>query len=450
LIWDTTTWEHRAEFDGKDVIQWSPDGTRLVAVSAEHTLGIWDAATVEPLITLSGHTDVINALAWSPDGGQLVSGSADGTVRVWDAMTGNAIAVLPRENAVLAVAWSPDSHYIVAGIEGSTSFAAPDVIVTAWDAANFEPASMLHAAGYTESVMWAPDGIRLASAEGSMVKIWDSHTGKLLHVLDGYESNTSQVRWSPDGTLLAVQGNADSPVWIWDTTLGEHLATFGEYGQPFSYALGSWSPDSIHYAHGQPGGSIAIFDARSGELLMSLPKQSSTYPGDIEWSPDGAHLAAWVFGDDGSFVRIWDTNTRQLLDTMPGYGSIRWSPDGARLAYSDEDGLHLYDIDASTQVVIDTESFTVAWSSNGQHIATWWNPDCSMQDQVQIWDADSGERLAALDGGEGAWIDFVLWLPYGISRSTCGGAHYIAYSPDGTRWAIGYGFGIEVWKHGED
>ncbi|MGH3754831.1 MAG: hypothetical protein ACRDRP_19455, partial [Pseudonocardiaceae bacterium] len=69
-------------------VAWSPDGTRLLTSSADHTARIWDATTAQPLHQLTGHTNWVRAVAWSPDGTRLLTGSADGTVRVWDATSG--------------------------------------------------------------------------------------------------------------------------------------------------------------------------------------------------------------------------------------------------------------------------------------------------------------------------------------------------------------------------
>lgn len=46
---------------------------------------MWDAATGEPLRTLSGHTASVWSAAYSPDGRTIVTASGEGTDRVWDA-----------------------------------------------------------------------------------------------------------------------------------------------------------------------------------------------------------------------------------------------------------------------------------------------------------------------------------------------------------------------------
>jgi WD40 repeat protein len=69
----------------------SPDGTHVVTTSDDWTARIWDTATGELLLTLTGHTDGVSGGGFSPDGGQILTTSHDGTARIWDAATGNQI-----------------------------------------------------------------------------------------------------------------------------------------------------------------------------------------------------------------------------------------------------------------------------------------------------------------------------------------------------------------------
>jgi WD40 repeat protein len=53
--------------------------------SDDRTLKVWDAASGQATITLTGHTGPVLSVAFSPDGKRIVSGSSDGTLTVWDA-----------------------------------------------------------------------------------------------------------------------------------------------------------------------------------------------------------------------------------------------------------------------------------------------------------------------------------------------------------------------------
>ncbi|KAF8724515.1 hypothetical protein AX14_008698 [Amanita brunnescens Koide BX004] len=69
------------------------------------------------LIQLQGHDDQVNSVAFSPDRSKIVSESFDHTIRVWDASTG--IEILPplrgHEYSVTSVAFSPNGSKIISG-----------------------------------------------------------------------------------------------------------------------------------------------------------------------------------------------------------------------------------------------------------------------------------------------------------------------------------------------
>src|SRR5262249_11994489 len=71
----------------------SPDGPRIVAASADNTARIGDAATAKEIAVLR-HDGAVNSAAFSSDGSRIVTASGDNTARIWDAATAKEIAVL--------------------------------------------------------------------------------------------------------------------------------------------------------------------------------------------------------------------------------------------------------------------------------------------------------------------------------------------------------------------
>src|SRR5882757_7777027 len=77
----------RRRLSGGYATAFSPDGTRVVTASADHTARVWDARTGKPLTEPLEHRNSVNAVAFSPDGARVVTASDDTTARVWDVRT---------------------------------------------------------------------------------------------------------------------------------------------------------------------------------------------------------------------------------------------------------------------------------------------------------------------------------------------------------------------------
>jgi WD40 repeat protein len=59
--------------------------------SEDSDIRLWDAATGQYLLSLSGHSAAVNDLRFSPDGKRIVSASDDGSVKVWGEFDSDAL-----------------------------------------------------------------------------------------------------------------------------------------------------------------------------------------------------------------------------------------------------------------------------------------------------------------------------------------------------------------------
>jgi len=101
----------------------SRDGSRIVTAGADGNVFLYDAATGQVVLTLSGHSGVVRSASFSADAALVVSAGDDHTVRIWDARTGKQQLLLEDRaggNGVRGAVFAPDGTRIFyAGGEGA-------------------------------------------------------------------------------------------------------------------------------------------------------------------------------------------------------------------------------------------------------------------------------------------------------------------------------------------
>jgi Tol biopolymer transport system component len=189
--------------------------------------------------------------------------------------------------------------------------------------------------GQISAAAWSSDG-RLVAFDGPDDALWVMNGEKDIRRLVSYVFGGWV--WSPTEAKLAFI--RDSTLTVVDAATGRLLDLGEVTGDVTSHPV--WSPDGTRIVYGARGGSLYSVDARFGghSLLARLPGEYLDSMDEIEWSPDGAHLAIvndlapgggslYVMGSDGSDLHILRRNYQPL--------GLAWSPDGDVLAYATHD-----------------------------------------------------------------------------------------------------------------
>ncbi|MCA9139833.1 MAG: serine/threonine protein kinase [Planctomycetales bacterium] len=94
-------------------LAWSPD-SKLLLSSSNHKAKLWDPATGDKIVELSGHHETVCTVAWAPDGKRLLTADARGQIILWDPQTFKQALVLTSPVGVLrSVGWSADGMRIL-------------------------------------------------------------------------------------------------------------------------------------------------------------------------------------------------------------------------------------------------------------------------------------------------------------------------------------------------
>jgi hypothetical protein len=199
-------------------VAYSPDGTRIVSSSVDHTVRVWSAVTFEQFAELEGHQGGVRSVAFSPDGTQIVSGSDDCTLRIWNSITFEQLAeIRGHRGRVWSVTFSPDGTRIASGSD--------DRAVRIWDAVKFERLTELEGHQYAvRAVAFSPNGTRIVSGSADRaLRIWNAVTFEHLAKLESHQGEVTSVAFSPDGTHI-ISGSNDHTVLVWNAFSFAQLA----------------------------------------------------------------------------------------------------------------------------------------------------------------------------------------------------------------------------------
>jgi WD40 repeat protein len=248
-----------------DVV-YSPDGQRL-AIANGTTLTIIDAKTKSVISEASAHTTPIVMISWSPDGTRLVALSFNPSeITIWNVEPLESVLAYDI-GSIWHLAWSPTADQIA--MMGVTSLGVFILDIEKSIQAQHEETSYIgreasispHAGG----VAWNSTGTIVAVAMGDgTIGLFDVTSGKeIITVNSGHTDAMTALAFSPDGALLASASN-DGTVRVHNVETRELVAEY-EKGKHFVPRRIAFSPFGGRLAFGS---DIPLETLRPGELFV--------------------------------------------------------------------------------------------------------------------------------------------------------------------------------------
>lgn len=282
-------------------VEFTPDGTQLVAAMADRTVRIWDGQTGQPVRLLQGHTKAVRAIAISPDGSTLFSGGADQTIRVWDLASGKTSQVLQDSQAVREIILSPDGQSLISVMGCGLC----DTTLHLWRKQGNQWQRVAWEQTFAFEILGEPFRTRIYDDIKSIVRfglggqivvtgdydgnirLWDAETGVRRLTLRAHTDIVNHLAVTPDGQFLASNSDATDGIRLWNLSNGRPIRTLPDGG---GGRLAFSHDDRTLMMTDLPNGETQIWNWR-------LPQQVETLPfGYLAISPSEQTLVKYGIG----------------------------------------------------------------------------------------------------------------------------------------------------------
>jgi WD40 repeat protein len=418
-VWDVETGALLRTFQDRAYrLAFTPDGAAIVTASQLGDLHVRDARTGAEILSAKPHTDRIQQIAFSPDGKTMALASWDRSVSFWSVPDFKLLrAVKDHEREVGSVAYSHDGRLVVT--------AESDVYVHVRDAAT---GARLHTIRMPEGARWpvasfSPDDrlIYTSSHEG-IVRVWHATSGELLASIDAQPTGKlmhSALR--PGGRDLVTSGSGgDVSVWAIGGSPGYRVLAWPTGRAEMVYPS-LYTPDGKRILAGGTNGTVAMWDAASGEPLASFQVPGEAF--SLAPNRDGSRVVVSGTLDPCFPPGLWDTATGRRLADVVGHAkkvyNVASSRDGTTVATSSYDGsVRLFDAQTAEPrgaFPLGNERLpAVAFAPDGKELAA-----VTENGRLLLLDRGSGRVRRSIDAHK-TWIQDVEYSPDGKRILTVG------------------------------
>jgi len=370
-------------------------------------------------------------------------------LRTWPA--GDMVGRLPGAG-VVALAFADDGRLLGGRVDGS---------VGAWSRAGAPMGGFAARAGDAVHAIAARDGV-VATGHGS--GIVGVHRGGETAFLPGHESQVARLAFHPDGRTI-LSGATDGTMRLWDPDAPAPDACI--HRPPRLVRDVAYAPCGGTLATACFDGVVRIHDPGSGAITAEIQGEGRATA--VAFSPDGRLLA--VVHEEMS-VKLYEAGAWTLVAELDGHRSqtlgAAFSPDGTRLATGSKGGVILWDVAARAPVRAIPHERWVATPCFHPRTGELVTIDGKKRPKIVFHDGRTGRTLRAVALPAGCapspTLRYALHPRGGILAIASpgrvevvedgraetlvegtAGAEAVAFSPDGTRLAAGFGTNVILW-----
>ncbi|WP_017292626.1 WD40 repeat domain-containing protein [Geminocystis herdmanii] len=192
------------------------------------------------------------------------------------------------------------------------------------------------------------------------------------------EEYITALSWSKDGTLAVSSAGGEVMIF---TDKPQLILTANEHKNSIDCL--DFSADSQYLAVGGQDGQVRIWESSTLQLIDTL-NWGKQWLENLAWHPQQNHLAF----SQGRYVQIWDITTQEIITTLPFENSsvldLAWNPNGQLLAVAGNGGVKIWEAnnwdDDAFYIETDAAALKIAWSKDGEYLAI-----SSLDNIIFVW-----------------------------------------------------------------
>ena len=403
-------------------VAFTPDGSSLaVGFDKRNGVTLLDVASgaiSAEILADKTAGDPVRHIAFSPDGRRLAvamwNDRRGGSVILWDFHDKKMLRTLEtNQSGAGQLGFSVDGRFLAAVTDFSNNLKLWDV-----ETGKPVPGELENHTEYPNSIRFLDGDRRVATAsDDGTIRIWDSKVGKLSKVLSHVDRNALGERaWvrglavSPDGRFVA-SSSIDDTVRLWDAATGKEiyrLPGHGRTGGRRSLAFTKFGKQLVSWGDGM---RVYIWDVATGKAINEYVLRPSgvKVPGPDDPSTRGHLEATGHFSPDGTRL-VLDCGSRYIFDVETGKELGKLRPEPWHVIY----------------LAISPDNRFVLTSGLGPPTET------PMANGGGVFHSNEKNHIIALRRLDTGETVKEIALPEG-------GAGPVAFSADGSRFAIGVG-----------